>query len=144
MNKDLPTPHQTEIWIAMNLTTRSIQARIGAALKAAGLPSLKWYDVLWSIELRGGQVRPVELAEDTIFEQSSISHLGRRLVSEGLIEIVGHSGDRRGKILQITEKGRALRKEMWAVYGPMLREEMSAFDGADGWRKFVQAALAGD
>lgn len=123
----------------MNRATRRIQAHISAALKEAGLPPLKWYDLLWSLERHGGQLRPFELARDTIFEQSNLSHLSKRLATEKLIEIVEYGGDRRGKILKITTKGRDLRRRMWAIYGPMLHDGMRAFGGADGWQAFITA-----
>ncbi|WP_170764952.1 MarR family winged helix-turn-helix transcriptional regulator [Ruegeria lacuscaerulensis] len=126
----------------MNRTTRIIQSDISAALKDAGLPPLKWYDLLWSIERHGGRLRPYELAQDVIFEQSNLSHMSRRLAAEDLIEIIEHDGDRRGKVLQLTDKGRDLRKRMWAIYGPLLHEKMSAFANSDGWKVFIDTARA--
>ncbi|WP_420586060.1 MarR family winged helix-turn-helix transcriptional regulator [Ruegeria sp.] len=123
----------------MNRATRRIQSDIGAALKEAGLPPLKWYDLLWSLERHGGQLRPYELADDTIFEQSNLSHLSKRLATEGLIELIEFNADRRGKVLKITQKGRELRKQMWSIYGPMLHERMRAFGAVDGWQAFIEA-----
>ncbi|CUK15426.1 MarR family protein [Ruegeria denitrificans] len=140
VNNDLPTPQETDIWVAMNRTTRLIQSEISTALKDADLPPLKWYDLLWSLERHGGRLRPYELTQDVIFEQSNLSHLTKRLATEGLIEIVGLDSDRRGKILQITEKGKDLRKRMWEIYGPLLHEKMLAFSNADGWKAFIETA----
>ncbi|NOE17739.1 MarR family transcriptional regulator [Ruegeria atlantica] len=140
VKSDLPTSLETDIWVAMNRTTRLIQFEISAALKDAGLPPLKWYDILWSLERHGGQLRPYELAQDTIFEQSNLSHLSRRLVAEGLITFVSFDGDRRGKVLKITDKGKELRKRMWEIYGPLLHEKMRAFGKSDGWQAFIETA----
>lgn len=116
----------------MNRTVRSVQMAINAELKAHGLPSLTWYDILWAIEMHGGKVRPFQLQEAIIFEQSSLSHRLRRLEGEGLIETRSSSEDRRGKVLCITDKGRALRRDMWAVYGRMLGEMVDPLpDDAD-------------
>ncbi|WP_299943183.1 MarR family winged helix-turn-helix transcriptional regulator [uncultured Ruegeria sp.] len=123
----------------MNRATRRIQSDISAALKEAGLPPLKWYDVLWSLERHGGQLRPFELAQDTIFEQSNLSHLSKRIAAEGLIDFVELGSDRRGKVLKITEKGRDVRKRMWSIYGPMLHDRMRTFGKADGWQAFIEA-----
>ncbi len=139
VKNDLPTEFETEIWVAMNRATRRIQSDIGAALKDAGFPPLKWYDVLWSLERHGGQLRPYELAQDTIFEQSNLSHLSKRLLAEGLVEFIESDRDRRGKVLKVTEKGRNLRKRMWSIYGPMLHERMRAFGKVDGWQAFIEA-----
>lgn len=140
VKNDLPTPLETDIWVAMNRTTRLIQSEISSALKDAGLPPLKWYDLLWSLERHGGRLRPYELTQDVIFEQSNLSHLTKRLANEGLIEIVGLDSDRRGKNLQITEKGKDLRNRMWKIYGPLLHEKMHAFGNADGWKAFIETA----
>lgn len=140
MKTDLPTPLETDIWVAMNRMTRIIQTEISAALKDAGLPPLKWYDLLWSLERHGGRLRPFELARDVIFEQSNLSHLTRRLAAESLIEIVDLDSDRRGKVLQITAKGKDLRKRMWGIYGPLLHENMRKLAGSDGWRQFIEIA----
>lgn len=139
MKTDLPTDFETDVWVAMNRATRRIQSDIGAALKEAGLPPLKWYDLLWSLERQGGQLRPYELAQDTIFEQSNLSHLSKRLVAEGLVEFVAFDRDRRGKVLKITAKGRDLRRRMWSIYGPMLHDRMRVFGTVDGWQPFIDA-----
>ncbi|WP_293573734.1 MarR family winged helix-turn-helix transcriptional regulator [Phaeobacter sp.] len=142
--KDTPTPEETRIWVAMNRLTRRIQAEISAELKAAGLPPLKWYDVLWSIERRGGALRPNDLEADVVFEQSSLSHLSKRLIAEGLLEAVSCETDRRGKVLQITPKGRDIRAKMWGIYGPRLHEMMAPIAKDPGWEGLLRAADLAD
>jgi DNA-binding MarR family transcriptional regulator len=135
--QQLPNRRETEIWVAMNRHTRLVHARVNAALKAAGLPSLKWYDVLWTIERRGGQLRPSEVEEEVVFEQSSLSHLGRRMMAEGLLQVVPCEGDGRGKLLQVTEKGRAVRAQMWQIYGPLMHEMMAPLAEPGGLERFI-------
>lgn len=138
MKTDLPTKRETEIWVAMNRQTRIIHARINAELKQAGLPSLKWYDVLWAIERRGGALRPSELEQDLVFEQSSLSHLSKRLVAEGLLSVTNYEGDRRSKLLHITPKGKETRARMWQIYGPRLHEMMAPLALEGGLEQFVR------
>ncbi|MGI9494011.1 MAG: MarR family winged helix-turn-helix transcriptional regulator [Geminicoccaceae bacterium] len=96
-----------------------------SALKAKGLPPLRWYDVLWSLErAKGGGVRPFELEKLLIFEQSNLSRLLRRMIDAGLVEEAIFQDDRRGKVLGITSKGLEIRSEMWKVYGPLIHEHM--------------------
>ena len=125
----------------MNRTTRFVQSEINQRLKAEGLPSLTWYDVLWSIERRGGQLRPYEVEDDVIFEQSNVSYLTKRLAEEGLIEVVDCPEDRRGKLLAITQKGRDLRARMWKIYGPMLHELLERLGAAGPREAFIAAAF---
>ena len=138
---DLPTDAETKIWVAMNRTTRFVQSEINRELKSAGLPSLTWYDVLWSIERRGGSLRPFELEEDVIFEQSNVSYLTKRLAEEGLIKVGGCPEDRRGKVLTITEAGRDLRVRMWKIYGPLLHSLLKEIGPAGCRETFIAAAF---
>ena len=52
--------------------------RIEERLKAAGLPELAWYDVLWALERAPrGRLRMHELAEHTVISRSNLT-LSRR------------------------------------------------------------------
>ncbi|MGI9489657.1 MAG: MarR family winged helix-turn-helix transcriptional regulator [Geminicoccaceae bacterium] len=121
-----PTAEETALWVALNRAQRSIYRSMDLALKAKGLPPLRWYDVLWALErAEGGRVRPFELERLLIFEQSNLSRLLRRMVGAGLVEESVFQDDRRGKILGITSKGCRIRGQMWKIYGPLIHEHMS-------------------
>ena len=125
-----PTEEETALWVALNLTQRSVYGAMDAALKAQGLPPLRWYDVLWAIERAGdGGVRPFEMERSLLFEQSNLSRLLRRMTGEGLVEESVFEDDRRGKLLRITKKGRQVRKAMWQVYGPLIHAHMGEISG---------------
>ena len=118
-----PSADETAVWIALNLAQKSIYQAMDAALKANKLPPLRWYDVLWSIErAKSTGIRPVDLEKMLIFEQSRLSRMLRRMIDVGLITETRFKGDRRGKLLHITANGRATRKRMWAVYGPLIHD----------------------
>ena len=55
----------------------------------------------------------------------TLSRLLRNMIDDGLVDETVFEGDRRGKILRITPQGRRIRKKMWSIYGPLLREHMS-------------------
>ena len=121
-----PTEEETALWVALNLAQRSVYGAMDAALKARGLPPLRWYDVLWAIERAGdGGVRPFEMERSLLFEQSNLSRLLHRMTGEELVEESVFADDRRGKVLRITRKGRQVRAEMWQVYGPLIHGHMS-------------------
>lgn len=122
-----PTAEETALWVALNLAQRSIHRSIDAALKARGLPPLRWYDVLWSLERAEGEVvRPFELEKLLILEQSNLSRLLRRMIDAGLVEESKFQGDRRGKVLGITSKGRRIRGQMWNVYAPLIHKHIGS------------------
>lgn len=121
-----PTAEETALWVALNRAQRSIYRSMDSALQAKGLPPLRWYDVLWSLErAKGKGVRPFELEKLLIFEQSNLSRLLRRMIEAGLVEESIFQDDRRGKVLVITSKGCQIRGQMWKIYGPLIHEHMS-------------------
>ncbi len=127
-----PTQEETALYVALNRAQRSIYVAIDRALKAKRLPPLRWYDVLWSVERAGdGGLRPFALEKSTIFEQSNLSRLLRRMTAESLIEVSVCPNDRRGKVLRMTGKGRRVRKAMWKIYGPLIHQHMSGL--SDGY-----------
>ncbi len=111
----------------MNLSTRKIYRSIDTTMKKEGLPSLKWYDVLWELERNEQGLRPHELTERLLFEQSNLSKLLKRIHQEGLIEEVILKDDRRGKVIQITQSGRNIRRKMWKTYGTLIHEHIGKF-----------------
>ena len=111
---------KTAFWVALNLAYRSVHRDMEKALKDAGLPPLRWYDVLWELERAERGMRPFELERGLLFEQSNLSRMLRRIIDEGLVEEQAFEADGRGKVLRITPKGREVRGRMWSVYGPQI------------------------
>jgi DNA-binding MarR family transcriptional regulator len=104
-------------WIALLRAHRSCLRRIDARLKAASLPPLAWYDVLWEIERAGVDgIRPVQLERRVILEQSNVSRLITRLVRAGYVERCGCPTDKRGQTVHLSASGRAMRRRMWPIY----------------------------
>src|SRR5262249_49937004 len=102
-----------------------------AALKAADLPPLAWYALLWSLERAGGSQRPRDIGEALILERYNISRLLDRLEADGLVQRIDCPEDARGEVVVITDAGKALRKRMWAVHGPEMAETMARFSAAE-------------
>jgi DNA-binding MarR family transcriptional regulator len=97
--------------------------RIEDRLRAAGLPELAWYDVLWALERAPrGRLRMHELAEKTVVTRSNLTRLIDRLEAALLVARDRNCTDRRGSFAVLTVSGRAMRRKMWAVYGPAIRE----------------------
>lgn len=120
-----PTAEETALWVSINRAQQYVYRSMDSVLKTRKLPPLRWYDVLWSVErAKSDGVRPFELERMLIFDQSNLSRLLRRMTDEGLIEEAQFSGDKRGKILNITAKGRRTRKKMWRIYGPLIHQHM--------------------
>jgi len=101
--------------------------RIEERLKAAGLPGLAWYDVLWALERASrGRLRMHELAEKTVISRSNITRLVDRMEAASLVARDRDCSDRRGAFAVLTTTGRVMRRKMWTVYGVAITE---LFDG---------------
>lgn len=105
-------------------------------MKEAGLPPLSWYDVLIELERLGDRgLRPVELERAVLLPQYGLSRLLDRIERDGYVQRRPCPDDRRGQIIVITPKGRALRKRMWPIYGAVIKDaledKLSAAELAD-------------
>ncbi len=106
------------------LTAHALVAEeIEKRLSAAGLPPLAWYDALWALERAPeGTARMYEIAERMVIARYNLTRLMDRLEADGLVERYRSDEDRRAAYARLTPKGRALRREMWKVYGPAVDE----------------------
>jgi DNA-binding MarR family transcriptional regulator len=112
-------------WARLVRAEQTVLGRIEAALKAAGLPPLSWYDVLLELSrAEDGRLRPLELERRTLLAQYNASRLIDRMEKAGLVERLPHPEDGRGQLVTITTEGRALQKRMWKVYGPAIATQV--------------------
>ena len=130
--KATPSPEAITAWARLMRVSRQLVENAEDALKASGLPSLAWYDVLHELAEAGeGGLRPFQLIERTLFAQYNISRLLARLEAEGLVEKLPVADDGRGQTIRITAKGRETRRRMWAVYGRSIAELVGGKLSAD-------------
>lgn len=123
----IPSTHVTQAWINLMRAQQRVLALIERDFKAAGLPGLGWYDVLWELSRAdGGRLRPFEIEERTLLAQYNLSRLIDRLEREGLVERQVFDDDGRGRWVLITENGRALRSAMWDVYAKAIAKHVGA------------------
>lgn len=118
-------------WIALGRVAPVIRDKVDNELKAAGLPDLSWYTVLWELERAGRPIRPRDLAIPLFIERYQLSRLVDRMDAEGLVTRKECPEDQRGHLLDLTQKGRALRLKMWAVYAPAMDEAMGRLNDAE-------------
>jgi DNA-binding MarR family transcriptional regulator len=92
-------------------------AKMERRLKAAGLPPLEWYDVLWALEQAPGhRLRMHVLADTLVLARFNLTRLIDRLEQRGLVARKRTQEDRRGAWAVLTNEGRGLRRKMWPVY----------------------------
>lgn len=112
-------------WARLVRTSQSVIGAIEADLKSAGFPALDSYDVLLELERSGGELRPHEIAKETLFARYSVTRIIDRLESLGLVKRIACPDDARGWLVQITRKGVSLRKKMWPVYAAAIQRHFA-------------------
>jgi DNA-binding MarR family transcriptional regulator len=108
---------EIDIWARFMRVSQSVLAAVEADVKAAGFPPLAWYDVL--LELRRVEpdgLRQFELQDHLLLAQYNLSRLIDRLAHAGYLRREACPEDRRGQVVYLTEKGRALIDAMWPAY----------------------------
>jgi len=117
MAKRLEIDPKGHAWALLLTAHAALVERVEAALAAAGLPPLEWYDVLWELEKADdGRLRMHDLARRVVLSRSNLTRLADRLADENLIVREACPEDRRGAYCVITPAGRELRKRMWPIY----------------------------
>jgi DNA-binding MarR family transcriptional regulator len=126
-----PTETVVRVWVRLMKAQQGALAAIERDLKAATLPPLAWYDVLWELERAGDNgLRPFELQRATLLEQYNLSRLIDRIEQAGYVERRACADDGRGQLIAITDRGKALRRKMWPIYARAIQsavgEQLSA------------------
>ena len=126
-------------WAMLLTAHAALVERIEAALAAAGLPALDWYDVLWELEKADGRLRMHDLARRVVLSRSNLSRLADRLEKAGLVAREDCPEDGRGYDLVLTRAGRAMRRKMWPLYEAEIERAFSRHITADEARAIGEA-----
>ncbi|MBY0335890.1 MAG: MarR family winged helix-turn-helix transcriptional regulator [Acetobacteraceae bacterium] len=123
----MPKPADATIlaWARLVRAHAAAMGHVQAALKAAGLPPLEWYDVLLELE-REGPLRPRDLQARLLLAQYNLSRLLDRMAEAGLVTRGPCEEDGRGQVVAISEEGRALRRRAWPVYSRAIQDAVGA------------------
>lgn len=117
------TTTEPDLWFSFVRAHRTMIREIERRLAQAGLPAYAWYDTLWGLESGPqGTRRMHELADTLAIERYNLTRLIDRLEQEGLVTRMRDPDDGRAAYATITDKGRALRKQMWKVYQATVSE----------------------
>lgn len=117
MARDSANETKHHAWSVFLVAHARLVEAMEAALAAAGLPPLAWYDVLWELEqAAGSRLRMNELAQRVVLSRSNLTRLADRLEAAALIRREACPDDRRGAFCVLTAQGREMRRRMWPVY----------------------------
>lgn len=142
-----PSEATTRLWIRLMRAQRLILTAIERDLKAADMPPLAWYDVLWElVRTEKGRLRPFEIEERTLLAQHNLSRLLDRMEEAGLVRREVLPEDGRGRWVLVTGEGRATQVRMWTVYAAAIErhlgakvDDVAAAALADGLERLVRA-----
>lgn len=116
-------PLHNAVWrLFLTAHTRLLE-RMEQQLAAAELPSMEWYDVLFTLkEAPNQQLRLSELADRVLLSRSNLTRLVDRLEKAGLLYRQSCPTDRRGTYAVLTEAGLEMQQRMWIVYSVAIAE----------------------
>jgi DNA-binding MarR family transcriptional regulator len=120
------------LWARFMRVSQAVLGAVEADLKAAGFPPLGWYDAL--LELRRVEpegMRQFELQGHMLLAQYNMSRLVDRLAEARFVRRDACPEDKRGQVVSLTEKGRALIDAMWPVYRAAIEANFGGKLGAD-------------
>lgn len=105
-------------WRELQSVIGEITRRIDQDLRDEWAVPLGWFDVLASLRELGGRARPQDVAAHMRMPASSLSRRLDRLEEEGWIarHRAGDSSDHRAVEVELTQRGRALWREMSITY----------------------------
>ena len=94
---------------------------LDAELREAGKLSLRWYDVLVSLEDAADGVPMTELANRILASKSGLTRVIDKMAADGLVRREPRPGDRRVVLVRITEAGRRALEDSRAVHRDGIR-----------------------
>lgn len=119
-----PSKSAVGAWAKLLRAQTLLLGQVEAALKAAGLPPLAWYDVLLELHRArdGGGLRQYQIGERMLLPKHNLSRLLDRLEAEALLQRHACPEDGRGHLVCITEAGVELLRRMWPVYAGQIQD----------------------
>jgi DNA-binding MarR family transcriptional regulator len=121
------TDDSVRVWARLIRVEQVLLDAVEAALKAAKLPPLVWYDVLFELAREpDGRLRHRDLYARMLLAKYNLSRLVDRMSAAKLVSREPIDDDARGAYIQITTAGRAMRSRMWSVYGRAIAKNFSA------------------
>jgi DNA-binding MarR family transcriptional regulator len=115
---DRPSSDHVAAWRALLTAHAELTERMDAALLAADVIPLRWYDALFSLyEAPGRRLRLAEMAKATLLTRSGLTRLVDRLEQAGLLTREPCEDDARGAFAMLTPEGLQALRRCWRIYG---------------------------
>lgn len=137
-------PHAA--WRAFLIAHATVTRELDRDLRESMGMGIATYDALLQLYEAGGALRMADLADRLLLSRSATSRFADRLESEGLVQRVAVSEDRRGLNLVLTDHGEARLREAAPIHLRGIRQLFtSMFDGDElGALESMMRRLASD
>jgi DNA-binding MarR family transcriptional regulator len=123
----MSSPETMAAWARLLRAQQGVLAAIQTELKLRGFPPLAWYEALLELSrAANGKLRPHDLEKAMLLPQYSTSRLLDRLVRAELVVREACAVDRRGQVIALTARGRALQQEMWGACAAAIARHVAA------------------
>jgi MarR family transcriptional regulator for hemolysin len=99
-------------------------------LRAAGQSQARWGALYW-INVFGDSVNQTELADRIGVEQQTLGRVLRDLESEGLIERLPGEGDRRARVIRLTDAAKPVMREINRIQNAVRAKLLRGIDARD-------------
>ncbi len=135
--KNLPATEGTHLWLLLWKATRTVEREAHASVQATGL-GLTDFAILEALLHKGPL--PVNAFRDKVLLTSgSLTAAVDRLERDGWVERRSQSGDRRMRLVHLTEKGRTRIKPVFEQHRRDMEQVFSCFNPVQ--RKVLAARL---
>jgi len=121
-----PSDPVIHAWVCLTRAQQAVQSAVEAALKAADLPALAWYDCLLELSRCPDGLTLPQLEARLLIAQHGVSRLTDRMAAAGVIAKDTDAEDGRRKRLTLTDEGRTLMRRMRTVYFAALQTALGA------------------
>lgn len=112
-----PDPERLAVWRSFLAAHAAVREALILALDEERELQLPWFEVLNALQLAGGKVRVMELAEAVLVTPSSLSRQLTRLEDEGLVRRErGVGDDNRAVLIVLTREGRDIWRRANTTY----------------------------
>ncbi len=117
-----PDPELLAVWRSFLIAHSSVDRALTVALDEERDLPLPWFEALNALQLAGGKVRVMDLADQLVVSASSLSRRLNRMEDDGLIRRDrGRKDDQRAVLVVLTRDGRDTWRRANTTYLRMIK-----------------------
>ena len=121
-----PDPERLAVWRNFVTAHSLLERALSVALDAERQLPLPWFEALNALQVAGGKVRVMDLAEHLVISPSSLSRQLTRMEDDGLVRRDrGRPDDQRAVVVVLTREGRDTWRRANTTYLRVVRKHFT-------------------